>query len=86
MIWKTIESAPKDGRNILLLSEKGCSVARWRSDEEEVGNFWVGVCENEEIVTWKREYYVVDNPSHWMFLPTPQKFELIKRSEYDDLQ
>lgn len=62
MEWQPIETAPKDGREILVCSRYQCAVAFW-DDEEEA---------------WLTDYRRKGNSAyvearHWMPLPEPPK-------------
>lgn len=59
MTWQPIETAPKDGKRILLSSASGCmSVGEWSMDGWACGFhlLWFG-------------------PTHWMPLPPPPNKE-----------
>ena len=60
--WLPIESAPKDGSEILLVSRK-CRIANgcWMTANDKVGA-WM----------WP---YVLQEPTHWMPLPQPPQEE-----------
>lgn len=63
MEWKTIDSAPKDGTNILLYSESLAVEGYWSAERKrfsEVGYSFVGCgcCAD-----------VLEPPTHWMPLP-----------------
>ena len=72
--WQPIETAPKDGTEILLLKE-----IRWvngDSKDGRIGNgYWIAPYWFEQkteiwrsrIDTW------IDAPTHWMPLPEPPK-------------
>lgn len=66
--WKTIDTAPKDGTQIILIyaQETGeCFVAWWGTDIVSGKHDWViarakdGTC------------FICKNPTHWMPLPPP---------------
>ena len=58
--WMPIESAPKDGSEILLVSRKGrIANGCWMTANDKVGA-WM----------WP---YVLQEPTHWMPLPQPPK-------------
>ena len=58
--WLPIESAPKDGSEILLVSRKGrIANGCWMTAKDKVGA-WM----------WP---YVLQEPTHWMPLPQPPK-------------
>lgn len=73
MIWQPIETAPRDGTNILL---------RFGSDGISQGKFvpgglihpWKFIDTNDGI-TWLVNHAIdgLGGPSHWMPLPPPQQ-------------
>jgi hypothetical protein len=67
--WKTIDSAPKDGTSILvchLISHP--SIVFWRKIQieyhHEKPEGWYTISGNRSVL---------QNPTHWMPLPTPPK-------------
>lgn len=58
--WEGMETAPKDGDEILLYSNGDIGVCYWRDDHVMTG--W----------TWGLDM-PFNNPSHWMRLPEPPK-------------
>lgn len=62
--WQDIASAPKDGRNVLILSVSGQAVVWWCKEEE-----WWMVNDNKSVDIWLRGHL----PTHWKPLdfPTP---------------
>lgn len=54
--WQPIETAPKDGSNVLLALERGWNVARWNAGEpDEAGLWglaWGGVAEDCQVLGW----------------------------------
>jgi hypothetical protein len=61
--WKTIDSAPKDGRRILTYAPP----AGFNNDGVQV-NFWV----QKEEHPWGDKWWkssTINPPSHWMELP-----------------
>lgn len=71
MEWQSIETAPKDGRKIILwLADEGFSVmANWRvldvGTENEWSGFWI----------WEMDVGAdfLHDATHWMPLPEPPK-------------
>ena len=74
--WKLIESAPKDGRDILLLTKAyddvpaKCAIGSWNPE----GDSWIG----DFIVStgfWSSGtgWFQPDEISHWMPLPDVPK-------------
>lgn len=62
--WQPIETAPKDGRDILLWP------TRWPRKKIDLG-FW-----NDGSGSWSLSTdieYSPQNPTHWMPLPEPPK-------------
>jgi len=69
--WKTIETAPRDGSDILLNVGGTVVIGRWVDDERR--SFGEVVSKRQEWVchvsaTWSP---VKIEPSHWMALPEP---------------
>ena len=59
MKWQTIETAPKDGKDILLYDasfDKGILLGGW------LDRWW-----------WVEGGQITANPTHWMPLPNPPK-------------
>ena len=59
MEWKTIDTAPKDGTEILCYpsDESSVCIVEWNPDRN--GGSWVDPCEG----------YYTFKPTHWMPLP-----------------
>ena len=57
MEWQPIETAPKDGRNVLIFNEDGIEIGWWSRGTSE----------------WCRQdmYLSTAQPTHWMPLPAP---------------
>ena len=78
MKWQPIETAPKDGTDILIVTSRFqiVNVARW-SEECDVGGFSTGpgwqVFECED--GWYSIGFTQDEVSHWMPLPEPPEDE-----------
>jgi hypothetical protein len=72
--WRTIESAPKDGRRVLLYWEDYICIARWRDDAQfGHGNdprpgWQIFDCEEDVWYAWATE-----KPTHWMPVPPPPR-------------
>ena len=61
--WQPIETAPKDGGEVLLISARGLIAnGFWSASAHKVG-FWV----------WP---YLFHEPAHWMPLPTSPNKEI----------
>ena len=89
MTWRTIDSAPKDGRSILIMcnDEPGsaggvaercwcgntCVAEWWESEEGEKGEW---VCYMDLIEEPKPQFI----PTHWMPLPEPPDAKLSGKS------
>lgn len=71
MKWNLIESAPKDGEDILCYDQGTFIVCQW-SDFEDDGTSWCTHAFGREK-GWNDYNYEIHHPSHWMPLPTPQK-------------
>lgn len=73
--WRQIETAPKDGTHILVLSAKGAHVSLWEEwlPPDGAGGFWgiqIGDGDNACDPTW--DHNVVSlKPTHWLPLPAP---------------
>jgi hypothetical protein len=59
--WQPIETAPKDGRMILVWRDSGVHLMRWKAIGEH--GFW-----DEWHVKLK---HLSSHPTHWMPLPDP---------------
>jgi hypothetical protein len=57
--WQPIESAPKDGTEVLVHDEGAVVIAWW----------------SEEHAAWMEHGPMKPPPQHWMPLPTPPKGE-----------
>ena len=66
-MWQSIETAPKDGTEVLLLEGWYISHAQWRSVYSGGKQAWV-VCGTDGTCA---EY--VDKPTHWMPIPEEPK-------------
>ncbi|MGA9651891.1 hypothetical protein [Pedobacter sp.] len=77
MEWQPIDTAPKDGREILVLNLfENISVAKWRPEVDEkstsgnYGNYWQGVCCGWEAWCGGEELNLeLDKLTFWMPLP-----------------
>jgi hypothetical protein len=75
MTWQPIDTAPKNGRWIIVTSthwkirdpaeEAGALIVRWNADVD-------GWC-HEFADGWGDEDGIVNQPTHWMPLPEPPK-------------
>ena len=66
--WQPIETAPKDGTNIILFGEGKVTVGGWVSAEDQ------GAEPGEEYLIaagWWSIDLADNNPTHWMPLPDP---------------
>lgn len=79
MEWQTIETAPKDGTEVLLFGHwageingiiadrKQADIGSWQGGKSDyVGNFWWRLSTGDAYACWMV-------PSHWMPLPPPPK-------------
>ena len=65
--WQPIETAPKDGRSLLIWSaDEGIDLAHH--------NDW-GRWQVQETADYDNEYFVDLKPTHWMPLPEPPEGE-----------
>ena len=62
--WQSIETAPKDGRWILLGSAHCCCVGYYRSD----------------VASWLDQRNQIRDPTHWMPLPKPPACQIVAYS------
>lgn len=65
--WQDIETAPKDGTNVIL-AVAGCeesAEAHWN------GEHWVGCSSEVEYTDPYDNVGVFEHPTHWMPLPKP---------------
>lgn len=76
MEWNPIDTAPKDGTEIILYQPEGdlCRIAGWVDTSEEVQELVSknGKRETYEWVKKESGYWDADglwNPTHWMPLP-----------------
>jgi hypothetical protein len=53
--WRDIETAPKDGKDVLLANDEGLHVGWWSMNEWRYKNFYVSI----------------KSPTHWQPLPEP---------------
>lgn len=78
MEWQPIETAPKDGNNLLLWMDRKdyraefCCIGRWSctSVDHLLGSRWL--CDDSCKYAWATGFYG-DPPTHWMPLPDPPK-------------
>ena len=68
MKWRPIESAPTDGRAVLVAEGAAAGEAKFH---EGHGWWWAG---NDPTDAWGRQVY----PTHWMPLPEPPMQQLGK--------
>lgn len=66
--WLPMDTAPKDGTDILIQSDGQISVGRWHY-HFVAGERWMGVCEGVAIDTNQDYPFVLSNPTGWMPLP-----------------
>ena len=57
--WQPIETAPKDGRAVLVLDTGAILISQWVDDEDGIG--------------WWDNGLMEPPPTHWMPLPDPPK-------------
>lgn len=81
--WKGIDSAPKDGTEIILMKAGRVSSGSWvewsetESHYDSTGNY-IGRTTVEEGASWcsyDGGFCEDDEPTHWMPLPEPPKDE-----------
>lgn len=75
MEWQPIETAPKDGTRILVITKDGvCVVARWEKWLHISG--WTIYRIPDDKMKWigkSTEWLIVNDVSEWMPLPPPPK-------------
>ena len=81
--WQLIETAPKDGRYLMVGNEDGVWVACYTPTFQsgfQPDNPWISLMLNHRhIEKVKRNYSSI--PTHWMPLPTPPKVGADKTGE-----
>lgn len=67
MEWRPIESAPKDGSDVLVVNDRGIFVAQWNEDGPDncLDEFW----HVRDGKYWHDLRGM--KPTHWMPLPDP---------------
>jgi hypothetical protein len=66
MEWQPIETAPKDGSEVLLLTERGSVFAPCMFQAAGV------ISEDDFWLVWRAfDFDEVQNPTHWQPLPPP---------------
>lgn len=63
--WQPIETAPKDGRGVLVSNGQAVGEATFFAEYD--GWWWAGSCPTDYCD------FQVDNPTHWMPIPDPPK-------------
>lgn len=69
MDWQPIETAPKDGRTILVFDDGEVVTVKWRYDDR-----WGGAWGSEDYIQDGSIYddaLIAHSPTHWMPLPDP---------------
>lgn len=77
--WQPIQTAPKDGTQILITNGIDVCTARYRiSNEYNDRPFFCTTANNEyfNIGTYYRGLYQYINATHWMPLPKPPREDL----------
>lgn len=86
MEWQPIETAPRDGSQLLLMTTRGHSIGAWNSRPRGPGISggiqspgWVAYTDGYEIddAGWDTgtDYVKSIDPTHWMPLPPPPRSE-----------
>ena len=72
MIWKPIETAPKDGRYVLLFCPEAFRTGYDRTVPEREWGMIVGMWD-DDADAWESidDCYYPEGVSHWMPLPSP---------------
>lgn len=74
MIWQPIETAPKDGTEILAWGKMGSWGPGWMIVRYRQEKPWFGPCMWEAVIGgWAvyQDSQIEDDPIHWMPLPDP---------------
>lgn len=74
MEWQPIETAPKDGTNILISDGSSITTAYWTDEEEDYD--WIEDPTQKIVYEegWMTsDFDVGDDATHWMHLPRPPK-------------
>lgn len=76
--WQPIETAPKDGRQILLTNGQAVAQGWWEHEEpyiyekRDIGGVYIGQDESDGFDGWLDcEGGMQPDPTHWMPLPAP---------------
>lgn len=64
--WQPIETAPKDGRRIIIGYDDVVAIVKWE------GSGW---CENDYDNLWHGPDMFFGGPTHWQPLPPPPESE-----------
>lgn len=72
MSWQPIETAPRDGKTVLVSDGEYVVVARWNTEpnvwERDVDACWTVHEPEDYFYAW---HLVDDPPTHWQPIPTP---------------
>jgi hypothetical protein len=73
--WQPIETAPKDGTEVLLFGPDGMDIAAWQPETEDEFESGVIVAPGFDAGFFGRVYAAGCNeaPTHWMPLPEAPK-------------
>jgi hypothetical protein len=82
--WQPIETAPKDGTDIILMAPGRVTIGHWTTEDEcrvDVGDCG-GECRCREYdytdpswISWDGGFTLEHPPTHWMPLPNPPSSE-----------
>ncbi len=83
MQWQPIETAPKDGTEVIIVHYTADGVMRLTVEGPFTASFcdnrWRSSWDGEEVVEYMdwggTDYKVIMSPTHWMHLPEPPKGE-----------
>jgi hypothetical protein len=74
--WRPIESAPKDGTNVILTNGKDVAEGNWVHDEGGTTEYrdsdgrWISQDDRDGFEGWIDWLGGMPDPTHWMPLPT----------------
>lgn len=75
--WQPIETAPKDGKKVLIVANGVIYAAWWNSEfenqwDEETSEYrYVGAWTDDAVESFGYETVASYEPTHWMPLPDP---------------
>jgi hypothetical protein len=81
--WQPIETAPKDGTEVMLHGPEGLDVAEWHAETEDEFESGVIVAPGFDAGFFGRIYAAgcTEDPTHWQPLPPPPHPQAITRPD-----